>query len=118
MEYKSIHEMISAIHNNGAELGRAFSIKIIENNMYVNHTYMLKNFTGSDLIKLLQYTSELHYNTSSIDADCEYEAEITLFKWNDEIWTFWYWSDRNIRPLFLSLSMFIANFNQSVFANN
>ena len=118
MEYKSIHEMISAIHNNGAEPGRAFSIKIIENNMYVNYTYMLKNFTGSDLIKLLQYTSKLHYNTSSIDADWGDEAEITLFKWNDEIWTFWYWSDRNIRPLFLSLSMFIANFNQSVFANN
>lgn len=32
--------------------------------------------------------------------------------------TFAYWSDRNIRPLFLSLSLFIANLSQSVFATN
>lgn len=81
-EYNSIQEVLSAI--NSAELGRSFSIKIIENDMYVDYKYMLKNFTGSDLITLLQYTSKLHYDTSSIDADWGDKAEIILFKWIDE----------------------------------
>jgi len=79
-EYKSIHEIISTIQNNGTELGRSFSIKIIENDMYVNNKYLLRNFTGSDLITLFQYTTRKHYDTSSINADWGNKVEIVLFR--------------------------------------
>ncbi len=79
-EYKSIGELISAIKDNGMELTRAFSIKFVENDMYVEGKYVLKNFKGSDLIELLQYASMMRYNVSSIDADWGNKAAITLFK--------------------------------------
>lgn len=79
-DYKSISEIISAIENNSEELTRAFSIKIIENDLYVENKYVLRAFEGSDLLKLLQYASRKHYNTSSIAADLGIEAEIILFR--------------------------------------
>ncbi len=79
-EYTSIMDLISAIQDNGIELTRAFTIKFVENDIYVENKYMLKNFKGSDLVKLLQYASGMHYNTSSIEVDWDNKADIILFK--------------------------------------
>lgn len=80
-EYKTLEEMISAIHDNSMEqTTRAFTIRIIENDLYVEGKYILKNCTLSDLTALLQYTSEQRYGTSSIEPSWKKETTITLYR--------------------------------------
>ncbi len=79
-ECKSISELISSIKSNAEDLTRVFSIRIIENDLYVENKYILKKFTGNDLTKINHYIYQSRYYTTSIDASRDDKTEINFFK--------------------------------------